>query len=67
MGSGSSELGMKIRILDGFIRAQQWRKRARHAQARFGGGHPQPALFYPTIRVPLQATQAEAKRANAKQ
>jgi len=56
---------MKIRILDGFIRAQQWRKRARHAQARFGGGDPQPALFYPTIRVPLRATEAEAKRASA--
>jgi hypothetical protein len=22
-----------------------------------GGGHPQPALFYPTIRVPLRATK----------
>ena len=26
-------------------------------QVRFGGGHPQPALFYPTIRVPLRATK----------
>lgn len=32
-----------------------------------GGGHPQHALFYPTIRVPLRAMQAESKRANAKQ
>jgi hypothetical protein len=23
----------------------------------FGGGHPQPALFYPTIRGPLRATK----------
>jgi hypothetical protein len=30
-----------------------------------GGGQAQPALFFPTIRVPLRATQAEAKRANA--
>lgn len=22
-----------------------------------GGGHPQPALFYPTIRVPLRPTK----------
>jgi hypothetical protein len=25
--------------------------------AIFGGGHPQPALFYPMIRVPLRATK----------
>lgn len=29
----------------------------RHVLARFGGGHPQPALFYLTIRVPLRATK----------
>ncbi len=40
---------------------------AAEALAKAGGGHPQPALFCPTIRVPLRATQAEAKRANAKQ
>ena len=31
-----------------------------------GGGHPQLALFYPTIRVPLRVMQADAKHANAK-
>jgi hypothetical protein len=31
-----------------------------------GGGHPQPDLFSPTIRVQLKATQAESKRPNAK-
>jgi hypothetical protein len=35
-------------------------------QNNFGGGHPQPDLFRPTIRVPLRSTQAESKRANAK-
>jgi hypothetical protein len=33
----------------------------------FGGGQPLPDLFCPTIRVPLRAMQAEAKRANAKE
>ena len=31
------------------------------------GGHPLPALFTPTIRVPLRATQAESKRGNTNQ
>jgi len=32
----------------------------------FGGGHPLPALFTPTIRVPLRATQAGSRYINAK-
>jgi hypothetical protein len=36
------------------------------AFAKAGGGHPQPDLFRPTIRVPLRGVQADAKRANAK-
>ena len=30
------------------------------ALAKAGGGHPQPDLFRPTIRVPLRATQLVA-------
>ena len=26
-------------------------------EVRFGGGHPQPAIFCPTIRVPLRPPQ----------
>jgi hypothetical protein len=36
------------------------------ALAKAGGGQGQPALFCPTIRVPLRATQVESTRANAK-
>ena len=36
------------------------------ALAKAGGGQGLPDLFYPTIRVPLRAMQAEAQRANAK-
>ena len=36
------------------------------ALAKAGGGHPLPALFTPTIRAPLRASQADSKRANAK-
>jgi site-specific DNA recombinase len=32
----------------------------------FGGGHPLPDLFRPTIRVPLRAMQTGSTRANAK-
>jgi hypothetical protein len=27
-----------------------------------GGGHPQPALFYPTIRVPLRTPRNEGQK-----
>ncbi len=39
--------------------------RARQEGAWFGGGQPLPDLFRPTIRIPLRATQAKLKRANA--
>jgi hypothetical protein len=36
-------------------------------QNNVGGKHPLPALFRPTIRVPLRATKAQSKRVNTLQ
>ena len=33
------------------------------ALAKAGGGHPQPAVFYPTIREPLRATKGGCRGA----
>ena len=43
------------------------RRKVRGADnVRFGEEQTLPDLFRPTIRVPLRATQADSKRANAK-
>jgi hypothetical protein len=36
-------------------------------RSKNAGGHPQPDLFCPSIRVPLRASQPESKRAYAKE
>ncbi len=63
---GDTKLGREEDLLRGLSRRQEPYYRLRVERAWFGGGHPLPALFCPTIRVPLRVPQADSKRANTK-